>query len=461
MSTEDPLEERTRSLAWASEAGDSPRLLVFWEGGFAAREVRAGRSLVIGRAQDCDVHVIHPSVSRRHVAVHAGPPLSVEDLGSANGTLLNGAPLLAHQATLLEPGKVVEAGAAVLVIHAPASASDLFTPPITVSQSAGREEPMARVRRLVELVAVSGLSVILLGETGVGKDVTAEMIHARSPRARGPFVRLNCAAVPEALLESELFGHERGAFTGAVSSKPGLLETANGGTFLLDEVAEMPLATQAKLLRVLENREVRRVGGLEPRPIDVRFIAATNRNLAERVSDERFRRDLYYRLNGISIRIPPLRERLAEVGPLARAFVEEACARIGRRPLPIDPGVLQLLRAQPWQGNIRELRNVIERAIVLCEHDVLRVEHIVLDESGEPPASLATAAPPSADLRDDVAGYERARIIDALERAGGNQTRAAELLGVTRRALAGRIAVHGLPRPRKDPHNKQKPSQKA
>ncbi len=447
MSTEDPFEERTRSLAWASEAGDSPRLLVFWEGGFAAREVRAGRSLVIGRAQDCDVHVIHPSVSRRHVAVHAGPPLRVEDLGSANGTLMNGAALRAHEATLLEPGKVVEAGAAVLVVHAPgqASASDMFATPVTVGQSPSREEPMARVRRLVELVAVSGLSVILLGETGVGKDVTAEMIHARSPRAAGPFVRLNCAAVPETLLESELFGHERGAFTGAVSHKPGLLETANAGTFLLDEVAEMPLATQAKLLRVLENREVRRVGGLEPRPIDVRFIAATNRNLAERVSDDRFRRDLYYRLNGISIRIPPLRERLAEIGPLAHTFVEQACARTGRRPLPIDSRVLQLLRAQPWQGNIRELKNVIERAIVLCENDVLLVEHIVLDESSEASVPLS-----SADLRDDIAGYERARILEALERAGGSQTRAAALLGITRRALAGRIAVHGLPRPRKD-----------
>ena len=457
MSTNDQFDERTRSLAWASAAGDSPRLLVFWEGGFAAREVRAGRTLVIGRAQDCDVHVIHPSVSRRHVAIHAGPPLQVEDLGSANGTMMHGAPLRAHQAILLEPGKVVEAGAAVLVVHAPAmaSVSDVFEAAAPVDGGTGREEPMARVRRLVELVAVSGLSVILLGETGVGKDVTAEMIHARSPRARGPFVRLNCAAVPETLLESELFGHERGAFTGAVNSKPGLLETANGGTFLLDEVAEMPLATQAKLLRVLENREVRRVGGLEPRPIDVRFIAATNRNLAERVSDDRFRRDLYYRLNGISIRIPPLRERLVEIGPLASMFVAEACARTGRSPFRIDSGVLQLLKAQPWQGNIRELKNVIERAIVLCEGEALRVEHIVLDDNGDansqPPAPITGQ---SADLRDDVAGYERARILDALERAGGSQTRAAALLGITRRALVGRIALHGLPRPRKDRQKK-------
>jgi two-component system, NtrC family, response regulator AtoC len=448
MDNKDQFDERTRSLAWVSEAGESARLLVFWEGGFAAREIRPGKSLVVGRALECDVHVVHPSVSRRHVAVHAGPPLQVEDLGSANGTLLNGTSLHAHQATLLEPGKVVEAGAAVLVVHAPgqSSASDALAAAAIANDRASSKEPMARVRRLVELVAVSGLSVILLGETGVGKDVTAEMIHKQSPRARGPFVRLNCAAVPEALLESELFGHERGAFTGAVSHKPGLLETANGGTFLLDEVAEMPLSTQAKLLRVLENREVRRVGGLDPRPIDVRFIAATNRNLAERVTSDQFRRDLYYRLNGISIRIPPLRERLTEIAPLARAFVEEACARAGRSAFPIDSGVLQLLQVQPWPGNIRELRNVIERAIVLCEGEALRAEHIVLDESGASPAAGSSLA----DLRDDVAGYERARILDALERAGGSQTRAAALLGITRRALVGRIAAHGLPRPRKD-----------
>ena len=340
-----------------------------------------------------------------------------------------------------------------LVVHAPgqSSVSDVFVAVTSAPDALGVEGPMARVRRLIELVAVSGLSIILLGETGVGKDVTAETIHARSPRARGPFVRLNCAAVPEPLLESELFGHERGAFTGAVNSKPGLLETANGGTFLLDEVAEMPLATQAKLLRVLENREVRRVGGLEPRPIDLRFIAATNRNLAEHVADERFRRDLYYRLNGISIRIPPLRERLAEVGTLVQAFVAEACARSGKKALPIDSNVLQLLRSQPWPGNIRELRNVVERAIVLCEDSVLRGEHIVLDND----EGFATGSPGSilsqgADLRDDVAGYERARIVEALERAGGSQTRAAELLGISRRALVGRIATHGLPRPRKD-----------
>jgi transcriptional regulator with PAS, ATPase and Fis domain len=272
-----------------------------------------------------------------------------------------------------------------------------------------------------------------LGETGVGKDVRAQEIHARSARANGPLVRLNCAALGEALLESELFGHEKGAFTGATASKPGLIETAHGGTLFLDEVGEMPLATQAKLLRVVEHKEVRRLGGLEDRRVDVRLIAATNRNLAQMVEDGSFRRDLYFRLNGITIELPPLRERASEIAELAARFASKT---------PITPAAIERLRAYAWPGNVRELRNVIERAAVLSGVATIGPEHLVFDAA--PPPSRAS------DLTSELASVERKRIEEALAASAGNQTKAAELLGITRRALINRLNEYGFARPRRD-----------
>ncbi|HZO12474.1 MAG TPA: sigma 54-interacting transcriptional regulator [Polyangiaceae bacterium] len=300
---------------------------------------------------------------------------------------------------------------------------------------------MERLYRLSERVAKGKINVLLLGETGVGKEVLAERIHRLSPRASKPLVRISCAAFPENLLESELFGHERGAFTGADRAKPGLIESAHGGTVFLDEIGELPLALQPKLLRVLEERSVLRLGSLEPRPIDVRFIAATNRDLEAEVARERFRADLYFRLTGVTLVIPPLRERRSEIPTLARAFVAQAMSELGKDRGDISDEALELLTRYAWPGNLRELRNVAERAALLCGDDPITAEHLPLEKMH---ATLAQS-----NLRAGVHEYERARIVEALERCDGNQTRAAKLLGISRMTLSARMDAFGLPRPRK------------
>jgi DNA-binding NtrC family response regulator/pSer/pThr/pTyr-binding forkhead associated (FHA) protein len=316
------------------------------------------------------------------------------------------------------------------------------------------EESMRRVQALAGRAAAGDINVLILGETGVGKEVLARFIHAASARAARPMVSLNCAALSAALLESELFGHERGAFTGAAQAKAGLLETAPGGTVFLDEVGELPLALQAKLLRVIETREVLRVGGVRPRKIDVRFVAATNRDLEAEVARGGFRRDLYFRLNGMTVTIPPLRERPADIPLLARAFVAEL-ARAGRpravgRPEISEPA-MAVLRAHGWPGNVRELRNVIERALLLCDGATLLPQHlpqpVTYADAGAGVDGGATGAP-TAPART-TAPDERARILAALAACGGNQSRAARQLGISRKVLIARLDSYGVARPRK------------
>jgi DNA-binding NtrC family response regulator len=317
---------------------------------------------------------------------------------------------------------------------------------------------MARLEPLVARVAASVINVLILGETGVGKDVLARRLHERSPRASGPFVTLNCAAISESLLESELFGHERGAFTGAQQAKPGLLEAAHGGTFFLDEIGEMPPALQAKLLRVLEQREVLRVGSLKPRAIDVRFLAATNRDLERDVEQGAFRRDLYFRLNGVAIVLPPLRERTEEIEALANVFIAGARAGLPEESRPrLSAKARELMLRYTWPGNIRELRNMMERAILFCDGPEIEIEHLPVESMrgpevplGAPPpggAARAESAPRQAAAPEDDG--ERRRIVEALEKCAGNQTKAAELLGISRRTLVSRLKELSVPRPRK------------
>ena len=319
---------------------------------------------------------------------------------------------------------------------------------------------MDRIRGIARKAAASNINILILGETGVGKDVLTQTIHRISPRAGGPIVALNCAGLGESLLESELFGHEKGAFTGAAQSKPGLLETADGGTVFLDEVGEMPLTVQAKLLRVLETREMKRVGGLKPRVIDVRFIAATNCDLEDAVTKGTFRRDLYFRLNTICLEIPPLRARRDEIPVLAQQFLERACQDMGRPVPAIDEEVLDLLLGYSWPGNIRELKNVIERAAVLCEGSWLLPDHLPLEKMDSIPAEAGPVHPsaparvtpvgrlPVADLQDP--SDERQRMIEALALKAGNQTRAAALLGMPRRTFVLKLVRYGIPRPQKN-----------
>jgi DNA-binding NtrC family response regulator len=303
---------------------------------------------------------------------------------------------------------------------------------------------MLGLHKMLQRVAAGTINVLLLGETGVGKEVIADRLHQLSPRATKAMLKLNCAAFSDTLLESELFGHERGSFTGAVETKKGLLETADGGTVFLDEIGDLPLALQAKLLRVIEERRVMRVGGLEPRPIDVRFIAATHRDLEAAVAQQTFRQDLFYRLNGITLMIPPLRERVEEIMPLAREFTERSARSLSLERTPVlSQEAITLLRSYTWPGNVRELRNVMERAVLLAGTDPITPEHLPIEKMSS--VVVQDVAP----LRAGVMERERALIIDALERANGNQTEAAKLLGISRRTLVSRLGEYGLPRPRK------------
>ena len=313
------------------------------------------------------------------------------------------------------------------------------------------ESPAMRdLFRLLERVAQGNISVLLLGETGVGKEVLAGTLHRASPRRDEPFVRLNCAALSESLLESELFGYEKGAFTGAEQPKAGLMETAHKGTLFLDEVGELPLGSQAKLLRALEQKEILRLGSLKPRPIDVRIVAATNRNLEEEIAVARFRRDLFYRLGGATLQVPPLRERVGEIAPLARLFLANACRALGGvGPSRVSDEALARLESYEWPGNIRELRNMMERAVLVADA-VVEPMHLPLDKLDA--SRWRQTAPPATP--EDLAGLSdderaaRERIVAALERCAGNQTRAAEMLGVSRQTLNKWLARHRVARPR-------------
>jgi two-component system, NtrC family, response regulator AtoC len=326
---------------------------------------------------------------------------------------------------------------------------------------------MRKVYELAERIADSDINVLILGETGVGKEILARALHDRSSRKAKPFIAINCVALTESLLESELFGHEKGAFTGALAAKPGLFEAAAGGTVFLDEIGEMPLSTQAKLLRVLEERRARRVGGIQSYEIDVRFISATNRDLGLEVAKSSFRSDLYYRLNGISFLIPPLRERTDEIEALATGFAIRAMSRMGFSGKPeIAPDVLEQLRRYHWPGNVRELKNEIERAVVLARGGRIEREHVPVEKFTSsylvappapqippPPAATpiarAPTVPQSGSLPEQVKEMERQRIIEALEACDGNQSRAAEMLGMSRKMLMNRLDAYGIARPRK------------
>ena len=419
--------------------------------------------LTIGRAPEASIRVEDASVSRLHARLHVGQLLRVEDLGSANGTRIGGTRLPPNEPTPVPPGQVVEVGSSwMMIANAPLSGSTA-APAIDAAETTGDksglvivDDAMRSLHRLIERAAISDISILLLGETGVGKEVFARRIHALSPRASKPFLGLNCAALAATLLESELFGYERGAFTGAAQTKPGLLETAEGGTLLLDEVGDMPVAVQVKLLRVLEERQVLRLGATRPRPIDVRVLAATNRNLEADVDAGSFRRDLYFRLNGITIQIPALRDRPSEIEALARRFAALAAERLKVRPPDIDAGVWDRLRRYQWPGNIRQLRNVMERAVVLAEGGRITIDLFPADTYVGPvpkptvaipavaPANTSTGSTDAAD-----SDSERRQILQALERCAGNQTRAAALLGISWRTLVSRLADYNLPRPRK------------
>ena len=308
----------------------------------------------------------------------------------------------------------------------------------------GESPVMQEVRALLRQYALSPSSTVLItGESGTGKDLAARAIHAASGRSAGAFVNITCSALPETLLESELFGHEKGAFTSAGERKKGLFELGDGGTVFLDEVGELPLGLQAKLLRVLEERAFRRVGGNEEIRPNVRVIAATNRSLEDAVAAGTFRKDLFYRLDVLRARMPPLRDRHGDVALLARHFVERLARRLEIPPVQLSAGAIRALEAYPWPGNVRELRNALERAVVLAEGDALRAKdfaHLMLAGPVARSARLVELPPEGTHLF----ALERDLVAQALERAAGNQTQAATLLGLTRDQMRTRVARYEL-----------------
>ena len=589
-------------MATPNRDGDTPardasarvkrQLVLLGEQVYSSHPLPDKGNVVIGRSPECDVVISDDSVSRRHAILRIGPQLMLEDLGSANGTRVQGRVLAKGEAAAITLGEAVQIGTIMAVVsdaaakfrprrlwphgyfegrleeevdvctrsgatfavarfragpsldgaglidalagvlrsgdvigqcgpgdfelllraisperarrvvdRIPAALATLgqevsighacfpehgWTGDELLAAAAAaaglparsrgepaREGAMREVLRMADRVAASSLSVLILGETGVGKELLAEYIHRQSPRRDKALLRLNCAALSPTLLESELFGHERGAFTGADRSKPGLLEGADGGSVFLDEIGELPEPLQVKLLRVIEERKVQRVGGLTQTAIDVRFIAATNRNLDEEVARGAFRQDLLYRINAMTLVIPPLRQRAYEIEGLARGFAAEMSKDLGRERLDVSMDALALLEAYPWPGNIRELRNVVMRAAVLSGGIEIGAEHLppeLLNRTHSPPSK---STPPRRDeaarvargpedaahrgprgsiresVKSTVAEVERQAIIEALARHGGNQAAAAAELGIHRRTLMRRLDQYKIPRPRK------------
>ena len=319
----------------------------------------------------------------------------------------------------------------------------------------GEDGKLRHVLQQLHRAAATDTTVLLEGESGTGKELFARALHALSPRADGPFVAINCAAIPDNLLETELFGHEKGAFTGAATRKPGRFELAHRGTLFLDEIGELPLALQAKILRALEEKRFERVGGTQSLHVDVRVVAATNRNLKQRVAERQFREDLYFRLSVFPIQIPPLRERSNDVVILARSFVDRFCRDLNKPPLTLSPAALDELQAYPWPGNVRELQNCIERAVILCEGDAIHPRHLNLSFRQQPAVQRAVSPWEQIDLtgtmgeavRRTTAEVERRKLEQTLREVAGNKAKAAETLQITYKTLLQKMKEYRIAEP--------------
>lgn len=438
--------ELVTTIALGSEPAEKERLprylLTTSLGGMQLHELPAEGEVVIGRGPECQIVLDDASISRQHARLRIGATCLLADLGSRNGTLLHGERLRCGDERQVCCGDSFSVGkVSVLVLPPNASPGEQLTGSRLQINDVEADTSMP----LLSSVAQARLNVLIYGETGVGKELLAQAIHRQSKRT-GLFVAVNCAALTESLLESELFGYERGAFTGAMTPKPGLFLAATGGTLLLDEIGEMSMAIQAKMLRAIETQTILPVGGVRPVPIDVRFLAATHRDLLAQVEQGSFRRDLYYRLAGFAFEIPPLRERRHQVPRIALQIMTAVASRTGSVAPTITPRASAMLQAHNWPGNVRELRNVVERAMLLAAGGGIDVGHLLFDPDSRTMTGTAEGSvkPDAAPIED-----ERARILGALNACAGSQTRAARMLAMSRATLVQKIRLYGLPRPRK------------
>jgi DNA-binding NtrC family response regulator len=316
----------------------------------------------------------------------------------------------------------------------------------------GEDTKLRQVSQQLHRAAATDATVLLEGESGTGKELFARALHALSPRNDGPFVAINCAAIPETLLETELFGHEKGAFTGAAARKPGRFELAHRGTLFLDEIGDLPLALQAKILRALEEKQFERVGGTQSLHVDVRVVAATNRHLKQRVAERQFREDLFFRLSVFPIQIPPLRERTDDILILARHFVEKFCRDLNKPELVLAPAAIDELQAYPWPGNVRELQNCIERSVILTEGDSIHPRHLNLSFRQTAPAAPAVSPWEQIDLTGSMSDavrrvteeVERRKLTQAMQDANGNKSHVADSLQLTYKVLLQKLKAYGI-----------------
>ncbi|MBX3233302.1 MAG: sigma 54-dependent Fis family transcriptional regulator [Labilithrix sp.] len=434
MSGDDPT---TRGVALAdihSLLVRDARIVVV-EGPDAGQSVQTqGGAVHVGSGTQCDLRLSDPLVSRRHLEVHGEPGgVRIVDRGSRNGTFFHGARVTELRVTSDVELTLGSTRLALTLGREPLKLP--FSPRTTFGSAVAHSESMRHVFRVLEMAAAKDVTVLIEGESGTGKEVLASSLHAESPRRDGPFVVVDCGSIPANLVESELFGHERGAFTGAVAAHAGAFEQAHRGTIFLDEIGELPLDAQPKLLRALESRSVRRIGGRAPISFDVRVVAATNRRLKEAVRCKEFRQDLFYRLAVVHVSVPPLGDRKEDIPLLAERFLRIAS---GDANAVLPPALVKVLTGYDWPGNVRELRNVIDRFATFDNTD----ERMLFDPSGnDEPARggfdfAALAAHPYAEAKRQLLdAYHRAVIPGVVEECGGSVQRAADRLGMSRANL--------------------------
>jgi DNA-binding NtrC family response regulator len=404
--------------------------------------------LLVGRGPEAQLQPGDPTISRLHAQLTVDAAgVTLADRGSRGGTRVNGEKLAAPR-RLVGGDTIALSPRTTLVFHdrveraSPASSASVARTLQLGEQTVVIADPaMDRLYHLVERLAASDLPVLVLGETGTGKELVATAVHHGSPRRAGPLVSLNCAALSESVVESELFGHARGAFTGAHGERAGVFEAAEGGTLFLDEIGELSPPVQAKLLRVLESRRYYRLGEARERTADVRLVTATHRDLSADIAAGRFRQDLYFRLDGGSVWVPPLRDRPGELAPLARAFLDHAGRKLRRAPMELSPATLVRLGRHTWPGNVRELRHLMEYLAATVTGAVVEPVHVHERLAASAPAPSAPTAPTVADEKRRL---EVQRMTDALRATGGNKTRAAALIGMPVKTFFTKLRKYGV-----------------